>query len=131
MNAVRAAHGLGPLDESHLLSASAAQHNLEMGRYGFFSHDSKNGAPFWVRIERWYPPRRGDWAVGENILWNSPGIGPLTTLKLWMNSPEHRANILSPAWRDIGISMIHLDSAPGTFGGGPTTLVTTDFGVRG
>lgn len=130
MNAVREAHGLAPLDDSHLLNTAAAQHNLEMARYGFFGHDSKSGTPFWVRVERWYPPRRGYWAVGENILWNSPSIGPQAALRLWMSSPEHRANILNPAWRDIGISVIHFDSAPGTFGGGPATLVTTDFGVR-
>lgn len=131
MNAVRAAHGLAPLDDSQLLNTAAARHNLEMGRFGFFGHDSKSGAPFWVRVKRWYPPRHGYWAVGENILWNAPSIGPQTAVRLWMNSPEHRANILNAAWRDIGISVIHLDSAPGTFGGGPVTLVTTDFGVRG
>lgn len=130
MNEVRAAHGLAPLDDSHLLSASAREHNLEMGRYGYFDHDSKNGAPFWVRIEHWYPPQHGYWAVGENILWSSPSVGPRGAMKIWMNSPEHRANILNPAWREIGISVAHFDSAPGAFGGGPTTIVTSDFGVR-
>jgi uncharacterized protein YkwD len=131
LNEIRAAHGLAPLDDTHSLTVAATQHNLEMWRYGFFSHDSKSGAPFWVRIEHWYPPAHRYWAVGENILWNSPGIGPQTALRLWMHSPEHRANILNPAWRDIGISVVHFASAPATFGGGPTTLVTTDFGVGG
>jgi uncharacterized protein YkwD len=131
LNEIRAAHGLAPLDASHSLTVAATQHNLEMWRYGFFSHDSESGAPFWVRIEHWYPPGHRYWAVGENILWNSPGIGPQTALSLWMHSPEHRANILNPAWRDVGISVDHFASAPATFGGGPTTLVTTDFGVGG
>jgi uncharacterized protein YkwD len=48
-----------------------------------------------------------------------------------MASPEHRQNILTARWREIGISAIHSDSAPGTFGGRPVTVITTDFGVRG
>jgi uncharacterized protein YkwD len=47
-----------------------------------------------------------------------------------MHSPEHRANILKPEWREIGVSAVHLDTAPGTYGGRPVTIVTTDFGVR-
>ena len=47
-----------------------------------------------------------------------------------MRSPEHRANILNPNWREIGIAAVHSDGAPGTFGGLPVTIITTDFGVR-
>lgn len=131
LNEIRAAHGLAPLYDSHPLTQAATQHNLEMGHYGYFDHDSKSGAPFWVRIEHWYPRQHAYWAVGENILWSSPTVGPRRAMRLWMNSPEHRANILNPAWREIGISVVHFYSAPGAFGGGPATLVTTDFGVRG
>ncbi len=49
---------------------------------------------------------------------------------MWMRSPEHRANILAPRWREVGIAAVHLDSAPGLFRGLPVTIVTTDFGVR-
>ena len=47
-----------------------------------------------------------------------------------MASPEHRANILSPRWREIGVSATHFDSAPGTYGGSAVTIITTDFGAR-
>jgi Uncharacterized protein with SCP/PR1 domains len=47
-----------------------------------------------------------------------------------MNSPEHKANILNPRWRQIGISSVHVDAAPGTYQGLPVTIITTDFGVR-
>jgi uncharacterized protein YkwD len=46
-----------------------------------------------------------------------------------MNSPEHRANILDPNWREIGISAQHA-AAPGTYKGLEVTVITTDFGVR-
>ncbi len=47
-----------------------------------------------------------------------------------MASPPHRANILNPAWREIGISSITSADAPGTFGNRDATVITTDFGVR-
>jgi uncharacterized protein YkwD len=49
---------------------------------------------------------------------------------MWMASPEHRRNILDPTWREIGIAAVHAASAPGTYGGQPVTVITTDFGVR-
>jgi uncharacterized protein YkwD len=47
-----------------------------------------------------------------------------------MASPEHRANILDPRWRDLGVSALHVDAAPGVYQGLAVTIVTTDFGVR-
>jgi len=47
-----------------------------------------------------------------------------------MNSPEHRANILTARWREIGVSAVHLAAAPGAFKGLEVTIITTDFGVR-
>jgi uncharacterized protein YkwD len=47
-----------------------------------------------------------------------------------MQSPPHRANLLDRSWREIGVSAIHFDSAPGDYAGGPVTIVTADFGVR-
>jgi uncharacterized protein YkwD len=72
----------------------------------------------------------GYWSVGENLLWSSPDVDPQRALELWMASPEHRANILTARWREIGISALHVDSAPGTYAGLGVTVITTDFGVR-
>jgi uncharacterized protein YkwD len=47
-----------------------------------------------------------------------------------MASPEHRDNILTPRWREIGISALHVPAAPGTYHGQEVTVITTDFGVR-
>jgi uncharacterized protein YkwD len=49
---------------------------------------------------------------------------------MWMNSPEHRANILTPRWREVGISAVHVLGAPGTYDGRTVTIITTDFGIR-
>ncbi len=131
LNAVRILHGLVPLTPNADLDESAAVHTDEMGAVGYFEHRSADGTTFWQRIERWYGDTGyGFWSVGENLLWSSPAVTPAQALALWMRSPEHRANILDPRWREVGIAAVHVDSAPGLFHGLPVTIVTTDFGVR-
>ena len=131
LNRVRVEHGLQPLHLSLRLSESADAHSREMGADGYFAHASFDGTTYWKRIEQWYPWSGYQvWSVGENLLWSSPDLSPADALKMWMHSPEHRANILNPNWREIGIAAVHSDGAPGTFGGLPVTIITTDFGVR-
>ena len=131
MNAIRASRGLRALRVSRQLSAAAAYHTNQMGLRGFFEHESANGADFWKRIERFYPSRRfRSWSVGENILWGSPEISAAKAVREWMESPPHRANIMSREWREVGLGAAHFESAPGQYRGGPVTIVTADFGAR-
>ncbi|MGZ8740351.1 MAG: CAP domain-containing protein, partial [Gaiellaceae bacterium] len=72
LNAVRRNHGLAPLRLSLPLSAAADAHSRAMGKFGFFSHESRDGSEFWARVKRWYGPSGyRSWAVGENLLWSS------------------------------------------------------------
>ena len=131
LNAVRRQYGLVPLKLSTTLSRAANEHSVQMGADGYFAHEDVSGAAFWKRIEKVYPSAgRKYWAVGENLLWSSPDVDGPGALKLWMASPEHRKNILTAKWREIGISAVHVLAAPGTFNGLDVTIVTTDFGVR-
>jgi uncharacterized protein YkwD len=131
VNALRRQHGLMPLRLSSGLAAAARQHSTEMANRGYFGHSSPNGSSFDRRIARFYP--RGDrhyWSVGENLLWSSPDAEAAGVLSSWLNSPEHRKNILRGRWREIGLSAVHLALAPGAYGGRAVTIVTADFGVR-
>jgi len=131
INAVRRSHGLRALRLSAPLSAAARQHSFEMAQRGYFAHDSANGSRFDRRIARYYPMgHRAYWSVGENLLWSSPDVDAARALTMWLNSPEHRANLLSARWREIGLSAVHAAAAPGTYGGAQVTIITTDFGVR-
>jgi uncharacterized protein YkwD len=131
LNRIRAQHGLRPVRINARLTASAAQHSREMGATGYFEHNSHDGTAFWKRIGHWYGSSGyGYWSVGENLLWSSPQVDPAGAMQLWMNSPEHRANILTARWREIGISAAHFTAAPGTYKGLEVTIITTDFGVR-
>ena len=131
LNTIRRQHGLVPLKLSRPLSTAADAHSRAMGTYGFFAHDSRDGSAFWKRVQRYYGPGGyGNWSVGENLLWSSGELSAARALELWMQSPGHRKNILTPRWREIGLSAVNVRSAPGVFGGRDVVIVTTDFGVR-
>jgi len=131
INAVRRHHGLEPLRLSAALSAAAASHSREMALDGFFAHESHDGSLFWKRIQSFYASSPWHyWSVGENLLWSSPDVSASKALAMWLASPEHRANLMNPHWREIGIAAVHEAAAPGVFKGLDVTIVTTDFGVR-
>ena len=131
MNQVRRAHGLRLLRLNSRLRAAALFHSNDMGRRGYFEHDSLSGTVFWRRIERFYPSRGfRSWTVGENLLWGSGTYGAAFAVREWMNSPPHRENLLSREWREVGIGAVHFSSAPGEYRRRPVTIMTADFGAR-
>jgi uncharacterized protein YkwD len=131
LNVVRRKHGLAPLTLSRPLTAAADAHSAAMGRFGFFAHDSRDGTEFWKRVRRFYGPGGySTWSVGENLLWSSGALEAAEAVRLWMNSPGHRKNILTARWREIGLSAVGVRAAPGVYGGRDVVIITTDFGVR-
>jgi uncharacterized protein YkwD len=131
VNVVRLQHGLRALRVSVKLNQAAGEHTAQMARRGYFSHSSADGTAFWKRIQRFYGSGGFRfWSVGENLLWSSPDVDAPGAIRMWLNSPEHRANLLSTQWRDVGISVVHVPRAGGVYGGRPATIVTSDFGVR-
>src|SRR5215210_6333200 len=128
LNAERAKHRLRPLRLNRKLAVAARGHSKAMASSHFFSHNSRNGTSFLSRIRRTgYLRGARSWNVGENIAWGSGRLGtPRAIARAWMNSPGHRANILSRSFRAIGIGI----SAGTPYGRGGATY-TTDFGRRG
>lgn len=127
LNAERAGHDLGPLRLNRRLSTAARRHSRAMVRKQFFSHTSLNGASFVDRIRATgYLSGARSWSVGENIAYGSGSRStPRSIGRAWMNSPGHRANILSESYGSIGIGV-----ASGTPVGGGGATYTTDFGRR-
>jgi uncharacterized protein YkwD len=131
VNALRRSRGLAPLRLSRQLSTAARTHSTAMARRGFFRHESADGSPFWQRVRRYYAAGGyGHWSVGENLLWSSPNVDARGALRMWLSSPPHRRTLLTREWREIGLSAVHVASAPGTYGGREVTILTADFGVR-
>jgi uncharacterized protein YkwD len=131
VNAVRRRHSVVPLRSSPELRAAADAHSEAMARRGFFGHRSADGTPFWQRVRRFYPSARfRQWSVGENLLWSSPNITARDAVRRWLGSGGHRRNLLSGRWRELGLGVVHVRSAPGVYGGAEVTIVTADFGLR-
>ncbi len=127
LNAERSRHRLRPLRLNRRLSAAARRHSRAMARRRFFSHTSPGGASFLDRIRATgYLTGARSWAAGENIAYGSGSrSSPRAIGRAWMNSPPHRANILSSSYRPIGIGIA--SGTPVGRGGG---TYTTDFGRR-
>jgi uncharacterized protein YkwD len=131
VNAARAGHHLAPLTSSNRLGAAAGYHTHEMLRNGYFSHDSAGGGSAERRIARFYPSAGyRNWMTGETLLWWSPTADAASTIRSWLESPEHRSILLAPGYREIGVSALHATAAGGAFGGIELTLITADFGAR-
>lgn len=131
LNALRRRHGLATLRVNHRLRAAADAHSAAMMTRGFFAHESADGSAFWKRVQRYYRQGpRSYWSVGENLLWSSPDVDAAAAVRMWVESPPHRKNMLNARWREVGLSAVHVESAPGVFGDIEVTAVTVDFGVR-
>jgi uncharacterized protein YkwD len=116
VNHTRAAHGLEPLRLDSTLVRAARSHSSEMLRDNVFTHGDFHGRMVSFHV-------RGP-AAGENLAWGNGTYAEASSIVAeWLASPEHRANLLHPGWRRIGIGL-----ARGTFmGNGGATVVTADF----
>jgi uncharacterized protein YkwD len=128
LNAERARHGLPRLRLNKKLSAAARRHARDMVVRDFFAHDSPDGGTFVDRIRRsGYLKGASSWSVGENLAWGShERSAPQAITAMWMDSPGHRANILSHQFREIGIGFSL--GAPGA--SGPAATYATEFGAK-
>jgi uncharacterized protein YkwD len=131
INAVRASHGFAPLKLSQALFGSAMLHDEQMVEGGYFAHTNPDGSSFASRLASFYPPgNHRYYSVGENLLWTLGPVSGRGMVAEWMKSPEHRANLLNPTWRQVAVAVLFVPSAPGVFDHEPVTVVTVDFGVR-
>jgi uncharacterized protein YkwD len=103
INAQRVRHALAPLGENALLQRAAELHSADMGTRKFFEHRNPDGVHPDARIIRQgYPPI----LVGENLAWGElANSAPAKIVALWMESPGHRANVLEPGYREIGVGL--------------------------
>jgi len=116
INSVRTANRLTPLRVDFALVRAARDHSRTMLREGVFAHGD-----FAARV-RGYGVRAP--YIAENLAWgNGPYASARAIVDSWLASPPHRANLLHPRLRKVGIG------APvGTFAGyRGAAMVTADF----
>lgn len=128
VNEQRAKNGLGALVGNRALGQVAASHDRSMVAQNYFDHVGPDGQDPLARIVSvGYIPAGFGYGVGENLGWGTGALAaPIYIVANWMNSPEHRANILDAGFKDTGISVIA--SVPALAGPGPGATYTQDFG---
>jgi uncharacterized protein YkwD len=127
LNNERAAAGLHPLTEAPGLTRPSAAYSARMVSENFFAHVAPDGATLTDRLEaNGYIEPDGDWTVGENLAWGQGDLAtPRNIAVAWMNSPGHRANILTGEFTEVGLGIV--PGTPGDPSWGAT--YTTDFGA--
>lgn len=105
VNVERAKQGLQLLTENWQLSRVARYKSADMAKLGYFSHTSPTyGSPF-TMMENFGITFT---SAGENIAMGQRS--PQEVMNAWMNSPGHRANILSPSFSQIGVGLAQSSS---------------------
>src|SRR5437764_286024 len=93
---------------------------------GEFSH-TPCGKPFDV-VFAGYTAGAGSYALGENIAWGTGTFGtPRQTMTAWLHSSEHRQNILSSTFHELGIGYVTGRTFQGASG---ATLWSQEFASR-
>lgn len=132
LNHERAGRHLRRLRISTNLTRAASGHSKDMVKRRYFAHTTPANVTFDHRIRRARYAPDGSAKLGENLAWGmgDPAL-PIEIVRGWMASPEHRANILEPAYRSIGIGIsagVPVDATASSAASGAT--YTTDFGSR-
>jgi uncharacterized protein YkwD len=124
---VRRDHGLKSVRVNRRLTAAARRHARDMAQRDFFAHESPGGATVQSRVKQaGYLGGVREWWLGEALAWGTSGAGaPRAILRQLLKSPPHRAILLDPSYRDVGIGVAR--GAPRGSGKGALT-VTLDFG---
>ena len=126
INSIRRAHGLPRLRVSPKLNRAANYHSWEMIVGNFFAHSSRSGTSAATRVRRYRRSR----SVGETLAFvprHQRANAAWHVVEMWMNSPGHRAVMLSPGFRRLGVARKN-----GSLGGGRRGGVfTADFAARG
>jgi uncharacterized protein YkwD len=105
INAVRLAHGLHAVQPAILLHDVALGHSDDMILRDYFSHTSPSGWTLKDRLMHSGFVKGYIWQGGETLAWGlGPTATPVATIQAWLHSPEHRAILLAPNWRQVGIS---------------------------
>jgi uncharacterized protein YkwD len=130
INKLRIQSGEQPLSDNGKLDAAAQGHSADMVAGNYFGHTTPSGEEFGARIDAaGYVPAGWSYELGENIECGTLSLAtPSGTVNGWMNSPEHRANILNGDFRESGIGVV--PAAPAMYAEGqPGATYTQDFGV--
>jgi uncharacterized protein YkwD len=133
VNRERRRHKLPNLKQNRPLNLASRWQAHDMLDHAYFDHRRDGGPEFAERVLRFgYAANASGYSIGENIAWaSSPIATPQSIVKMWMNSPSHRENILTRAFRDQGVSAVwSYGNGGGAYAnsGGPFVIFVNQFG---
>lgn len=118
-NQQRVANGLGSLALNSLLSQAAQAKANDMASRDYWSHNTPDGKTPWTFI---VATGYNYQTAGENLAYGFTTASDAITG--WMNSPEHRANILNTTFQQVGFGVANAANYQGT---GPETVVVAMY----
>lgn len=119
-NIERVKAGVAPLKLQENLTESATWMAQDMAKNNYFDHRDSLGRVAGQRIvANGYEHYR---AIAENLA--AGQSSPKEAITAWLESPGHKANLLSPYFREVGVGFLN---APGTT---YETYWVQEFGVR-
>ena len=115
INRARRAHGLRRLHPGRRLARAADAHTRAMLRADIFAHGA-----FAQRLRRYVHSG----SIGETLAWTSR-CSARTVVRMWLESPSHRAVLLSGRFHRVGVGRRR-----GSLGATRACVVTADFASR-
>lgn len=117
-NEKRQENSQSPLVLNSQLSVAALNKANDMFSKNYWAHNAPDGTTPWVFIK----------GSGYNYIYAGENLArgfttPADVINAWMNSPEHRQNMLSPNYKDVGFAV-----ETGSLSGEDTVLVVEMFG---
>ncbi|HSX53339.1 MAG TPA: CAP domain-containing protein [Patescibacteria group bacterium] len=118
-NQQRAANGVANLNLNSQLDSAAQAKANDMVARNYWSHNTPDGSPPWVFITNAGYQYK---SAGENLAYGFSTSAD--TIAGWMNSPEHKANLLGTGYSDVGFGFAN---SPDFNGSGPETVVVAEY----
>jgi hypothetical protein len=118
-NGQRHDNSLGNLGLNEQLDEAAQAKASDMATRNYWAHNTPDGATPWTFImNAGYQYQ----TAGENLAYGFDSSA--TALTAWMNSPEHKANILNATYTDVGFGVANAANYQGT---GPETIIVAMY----
>jgi len=105
VNDARTANGLPALEVDGELESAARDHVQNMVATDGFTHDVvDNGVKY--PFSQWIGRYDGGGCDAEDLAWDAPSLTPGAAVQMWLASPGHRANLLSPSFTRLGVALV-------------------------
>ena len=118
-NQQRAANGVSNLSLNSELDQAAQTKANDMVARNYWSHNTPDGSPPWVFITNAGYQYK---SAGENLAYGF--LTSSETISGWMNSPEHKANLLNNGFSEVGFGFAN---SPNFNGSGQETVIVAMY----